>query len=156
MGTLGEAGEDTRSQSPLHIHTVSRMHHGLLSLLFVSGSLMIAMGASDYYDDYSGDILKDEDLVKRAWNSQFNGGMGKRAWNSQFNGGMGKRAWNSQFNGGMGKRAWTSNFSGGMGKRAWNSNFSGGLGKRNWNSGFTGGMGKREVWDPSMSGQSSE
>merc|ERR1711909_234588 len=130
MGTLGEAGEDTRSQSPLHIHTVSRMHHGLLSLLFVSGSLMIAMGASDYYDDYSGDILKDEDLVKRAWNSQFNGGMGKRAW--------------------------TSNFSGGMGKRAWNSNFSGGLGKRNWNSGFTGGMGKREVWDPSMSGQSSQ
>merc|ERR1712179_861882 len=130
MGTLGEAGEDTRSQSPLHIHTVSRMHHGLLSLLFVSGSLIIAMGASDYYDDYSGDILKDEDLVKRAWNSQFNGGMGKRAW--------------------------TSNFSGGMGKRAWNSNFSGGLGRRNWNSGFTGGMGKREVWDPSMSGQSSQ
>jgi len=88
------------------------MHHGLLSLLIISGSLMIAVGATDYYDDYTGDMLKDEELVKRAWNSQFNGGMGKRGWNSQFSGGMGKRGWNSGFNGGMGKRGWNSGFSG--------------------------------------------
>lgn len=81
-------------------------------------------------------------MGKRAWNSQFGGGIGKRAWNSNFSGGMGKRAWNSGFAGGVGKRAWNSNFSGGMGKRAWTSNFSGGMGKRAWNSGFAGGVGK--------------
>jgi len=81
-------------------------------------------------------------MGKRAWNSQFSGGIGKRAWNSNFSGGMGKRAWNSGFAGGVGKRAWNSNFSGGMGKRAWTSNFSGGMGKRAWNSGFAGGVGK--------------
>merc|ERR1712037_238312 len=83
----------------------------------------------------------DLESTKRPWNHQFNGRVGewtwngsagkfrKRAWNSQFSGGMGKRAWNSQFNGGMGKRAWNSQFSGGMGKRAWVRSFSGGLGK---------------------------
>jgi len=85
---------------------------------------------------------EETELAKRAWNSNFGGGMGKRAWNSNFSGGMGKRAWNSNFSGGVGKRAWNSEFSGGMGKRAWNSNFSGGLGKRAWNE-FSGGIGKR-------------
>merc|ERR1712126_735287 len=86
MGRWGCITEDT--SRGLHLQSsVFRMHHGLLSLLIISGSLMIAVGATDYYDDYTGDLLKDEELVKRAWNSQFNGGMGKRGWNSQFSGG---------------------------------------------------------------------
>jgi len=116
------------------------------------------LGHLEYPEYDSRELIDDsyeevypESAAKRAWASNFSGGMGKRAWNSQFSGGIGKRAWNSNFSGGMGKRAWNSGFAGGVGKRAWNSNFSGGMGKRAWNSNFSGGMGKR-AWNSGFAG----
>merc|ERR1712127_660616 len=112
--------------------TPRRMHPGLPLLVLVSALLVTWATAQDVYDyqAYQLDPAEAEEVVKRAWNSQFSSGMGKRAWTSGFNGGMGKRANNNYFSGGLAKRAWNSGFSSGMGKRSWTSGFTGGMGKR--------------------------
>ena len=56
-----------------------------------------------------------KESTKRPWNHQFNGRVGEWTWNGSA-GKFRKRAWNSQFSGGMGKRAWVRSFSGGLGK----------------------------------------
>ena len=104
------------------------------------------LGAQEIFSAFMHALLCSNSCIfkespRRSWKHQFNGRVVERTWKGS-GGKFEKRAWNSQFSGGMGKRAWNSQFSGGMGKRAWNSQFSGGMGKRAWVRSFSGGLGK--------------
>merc|ERR1711962_57671 len=83
----------------------------LLALTLCLVVLFIDTASAEFFEDGDGDLVDDTLATnKRAWNSNFNGGIGKRSWNNRFTGGIGKRA--------ASKRAWNSHFSGGLGKRA--------------------------------------
>merc|ERR1712192_91322 len=81
---------------------------------FISLPINFASAENNLDDQPAADL----ESLRRSWKHQFNGRVGERTWDGS-GGTFGKRAWNSQFSGGMGKRAWNSQFSGGMGKRAW-------------------------------------